>query len=385
MGTTTEQARQAVYRGAQQSYYQNYAILAARRAAKKYNLNPDELAGTFSRMIDTESGYDPTAYNADSTASGIAQIVPQWHPGVDPWNPEKALDYAADYFGGLTRRYGGDVLRGAAAYNWGPGNVDQLAGTSFQQFYGSLPDETRRYIDNVGGGGPITPPDTGTGGYMPFPQGTGGGGGNEPAPPSGGGTPGGGLGGAVGGFGGAISDFNGPFPPPYLEQIDEYHWIDPQTHYVWADEGGEKLRRYGAAESKAFLDSAGIGGGPGGGSGLAAAQLGQRQAEFEFQKEQTLWERALSQLEAVQANQALQDKRQQDAADLTLKAAPYMTAGREYFGGFEPYGAAAAVANYAGVPYTPAPTFSAQVPLQTQPAPVDPRIADMLARIAGGA
>jgi soluble lytic murein transglycosylase-like protein len=71
----------------------------ARDAADRHNLDAD----IFERQIETESGFNPDAYNS-SGASGIAQIIPRYHPDVDPWNPEAALDYAANWMSQLVRR-----------------------------------------------------------------------------------------------------------------------------------------------------------------------------------------------------------------------------------------------------------------------------------------
>lgn len=57
-------------------------------------------------------------------ALGIMQIVPRWHPGVDPLNPAEAIPYAAQYLSSLYRQFGTWRLA-LAAYNWGPGNISK--------------------------------------------------------------------------------------------------------------------------------------------------------------------------------------------------------------------------------------------------------------------
>jgi cell wall-associated NlpC family hydrolase len=112
----------------------------ARAAAARHNVDPP----TFERQIQQESGFDPGAYNAGSGASGIAQIIPRFHPTVDPWNPTAALEYAATWIGAMLVGYDGSYARALAAYNWGPGNVSRWDGHPE-----SLPEETRHYLDVI--------------------------------------------------------------------------------------------------------------------------------------------------------------------------------------------------------------------------------------------
>ena len=63
----------------------------ARQAAQRAGIDPD----LFSRQIQQESGFDPSA-QSPAGALGIAQIVPQYHPGVDTSDPYASLDYAAN-------------------------------------------------------------------------------------------------------------------------------------------------------------------------------------------------------------------------------------------------------------------------------------------------
>ena len=46
-------------------------------------------------QINQESGFNPTI-TSPAGAVGIAQIVPKWHPGVDPLDPFASLEYAAN-------------------------------------------------------------------------------------------------------------------------------------------------------------------------------------------------------------------------------------------------------------------------------------------------
>lgn len=95
------------------------------------------------RWVNQESRWNPRAFNAKSGASGIMQIIPRWHPGVDVWNPVSSMAYAFGWLSDLKERYGG-WARAFAAYNWGPGNVEQWDGSSR-----TLPEETRTYLNVI--------------------------------------------------------------------------------------------------------------------------------------------------------------------------------------------------------------------------------------------
>lgn len=111
----------------------------AREAARRVGCDPD----LFERQIQQESGFNPDAFNAASGATGIAQIVPRFHPDVDPRDPLASLDYAARWMAALHRQYG-SYRKALAAYNWGPGRVATWDGSRE-----ALPEETRRYLDII--------------------------------------------------------------------------------------------------------------------------------------------------------------------------------------------------------------------------------------------
>jgi len=82
-------------------------------------------------------------------ALGIMQIVPRWHPSVDPLDPFAAIDYAGKFLSSLYRQFGSWELA-LKAYNWGAGNVKAwLAGSKSQ------PLETLNYsaqiLSDIGG------------------------------------------------------------------------------------------------------------------------------------------------------------------------------------------------------------------------------------------
>lgn len=110
----------------------------ARNKALKYGIDPD----IFEKQIETESGFDPNAYNP-SGASGIAQIIERYHPDVDVWDVDASLDYAAKWMSELQRQFG-SIKDALIAYNWGPGNLRKWDGRTK-----TLPEETRRYLTKI--------------------------------------------------------------------------------------------------------------------------------------------------------------------------------------------------------------------------------------------
>lgn len=76
-------------------------------------------------------------------AVGIMQIVPRWHPNVNPLDPSAAINYAANYLASLKRQFGSWQLA-LQAYNWGPGNLKKYLTQG-----GSLPAETSNYSSQI--------------------------------------------------------------------------------------------------------------------------------------------------------------------------------------------------------------------------------------------
>jgi soluble lytic murein transglycosylase-like protein len=120
-------------------------ILAGKavRSARRYGLPPEFLAATLLQ----ESAFDRNAISA-AGAAGIAQfeIGTADDLGVDPFDPDSAIDGCARLLASLVRAYGeryddpfGMAL---AAYNAGPAAVER---------YGGVPPypETREYVELV--------------------------------------------------------------------------------------------------------------------------------------------------------------------------------------------------------------------------------------------
>lgn len=105
-------------------------------AENKYQLPRNILA----RMAQQESGYNPAA-KSGAGAVGIMQIIPRWHPGVDPTNAAASIDYAGKYLRSLFLQTGTWPLA-LAAYNWGIGNLKSKG-------IANAPAETRNYVASI--------------------------------------------------------------------------------------------------------------------------------------------------------------------------------------------------------------------------------------------
>lgn len=112
------------------SYERGLIQHKARKVALKYNLDPNQ----FLAQINQESGFNPNAIGA-AGEHGLGQIMPvvsDWcgHPHDALFDVDTNLDCAARYMVYLTDYYKGDGFKALAAYNFGPGNVNEsLAAT----------------------------------------------------------------------------------------------------------------------------------------------------------------------------------------------------------------------------------------------------------------
>lgn len=107
----------------------------------KYGIPHDLLA----RMAYQESHFRDDIVNgtvkSGAGAQGLMQIVPAYHPDVNPLNWMQAADYAGSYLKTLYRQFGSWTLA-VAAYNAGPGNVTKYKG---------IPPftETQNYVSQI--------------------------------------------------------------------------------------------------------------------------------------------------------------------------------------------------------------------------------------------
>lgn len=110
--------------------------------AKNYNVDPFILTSLFGQ----ESGFNPFAVS-EAGAQGIAQFMPETAEslGVDTTSVMSSIDGAARYLSSLLQSYG-NYEQALAAYNAGPGNVDEAKemGLLIPNF-----KETQAYVTNI--------------------------------------------------------------------------------------------------------------------------------------------------------------------------------------------------------------------------------------------
>ncbi|HEY0509347.1 MAG TPA: transglycosylase SLT domain-containing protein [Blastococcus sp.] len=108
------------------------------RAASRYGVDASLLAA----MANQESGFNSQAVSP-AGAQGLMQFMPSTAAGlgVNPLDPNSAIDGAARYLSSLTKQFGSTDLA-LAAYNAGPGTVSR---------HGGIPpySETQNYVRSV--------------------------------------------------------------------------------------------------------------------------------------------------------------------------------------------------------------------------------------------
>lgn len=102
-------------------------------------------ASLLAAVAQTESNYDPSAVSS-AGAEGMMQLMPGTAQSLgvqDPFDPTQAVDGAAQMLSGLVKQFG-SVPLALAAYNAGPGAVEQ---------YGGIPPypQTQAYVQKIMG------------------------------------------------------------------------------------------------------------------------------------------------------------------------------------------------------------------------------------------
>jgi soluble lytic murein transglycosylase-like protein len=109
-------------------------------AAQANGIDPALLAG----LIKQESGFNPTIASS-AGAVGLTQLMPGTAASLgvtDPTDPTQSINGGARYLAQQLKTFGGDTTKALAAYNAGPGAVEQ---------YGGVPPypETQNYVKSV--------------------------------------------------------------------------------------------------------------------------------------------------------------------------------------------------------------------------------------------
>jgi soluble lytic murein transglycosylase-like protein len=110
------------------------------QAAARNGLDPAVLHG----LIQQESGFNAGA-TSGAGAMGLTQLMPGTASSLgvaNPMNPAESIEGGARYLGELMRQFAGNTSDALAAYNAGPGAVQE---------YGGIPpySETQNYVTSV--------------------------------------------------------------------------------------------------------------------------------------------------------------------------------------------------------------------------------------------
>ncbi len=122
------------------------------RNAETTNGLPFNLLG---RLLYQESHFRPDIISGQKPSAagalGIAQIVPKWHPGVNPLDPVASIRYAGRFLAQLKKQLG-TWDKAVAGYNTGAGNVQKAlakASNSGGDWLTFVADETKNYVTQI--------------------------------------------------------------------------------------------------------------------------------------------------------------------------------------------------------------------------------------------
>lgn len=129
------------------------SALNSRGEAYKQTFSKAEAENGIPPLMLARLAYQESRFRADiisgqtvssAGALGIMQIVPRWHPDVNPLDPVAAIHYAGKYLRQLYNQFG-TWERALQAYNWGPGNLaNYLSGN-----ISTMPTETANYSRQI--------------------------------------------------------------------------------------------------------------------------------------------------------------------------------------------------------------------------------------------
>ena len=120
-----------------------------------------KVESVFQSLIKTESGgvhakSDGSLLTSPKGAKGVTQVMRK--TGEDPGfgvaplkdqSREEYLRFGKDLLTAYTNNYDGDIAKGLAAYNTGPGNLNKIIKKHGDKWRENLPTETRNYLNKI--------------------------------------------------------------------------------------------------------------------------------------------------------------------------------------------------------------------------------------------
>lgn len=129
--------------GAAQSVSMAQIVTAA---ANAFGIDPSLAVAVAQR----ESGLNPNLVNPASGAAGLMQLLPstfaQMGVGSNIMDPVQNANAGVKYLAAMLSKYGGDVSKAVAAYDWGPGHLDADISQNGSAWLNYAPLETQNYV-----------------------------------------------------------------------------------------------------------------------------------------------------------------------------------------------------------------------------------------------
>lgn len=131
------------------SYTSNDTINSVvQKYANKYGVNSNLILS----VIKAESDFNPRC-TSGAGAQGLMQLMPEnsrYYGVTDPYDIDQNINAGTQLLKQYLDMYGGNTEMALAAYNAGPGTLQQRGVSSTRDFY-KLPSETRHYVPKVMG------------------------------------------------------------------------------------------------------------------------------------------------------------------------------------------------------------------------------------------
>lgn len=146
--------RPAYYPQSDQGYIRSMQQKAPTSSAMSFEQVFDGLVQAESRGKHTDASGGLTTSNVG--AKGITQVMPASGKdpgyGVAPLKNDSEAEYlrfGKDLLKAYTKEFGGDIAKGLAAYNYGPGNVKKVIAKYGEDWKNNLPKETSNYLKKI--------------------------------------------------------------------------------------------------------------------------------------------------------------------------------------------------------------------------------------------